>query len=55
MCMSSGHEGHESSETPSEILQKRLAKGEITLEQYREMKSVLEEDRGSTADQEHHH
>ncbi len=48
MCMCMGmmhemnHESHEShDETPLEILRKRFALGEITKEQYEEMRKVL--------------
>lgn len=51
--MNSRREGHERTETPTEILQKRLAKGEITLEQYREMKTVIEEELKNQQDQEY--
>ncbi len=53
MCMSMGHGGAEHTETPLEILRKRLARGEITLEQYKEMKAILDEEIATDAHQGH--
>ena len=41
-------EGHPLTATPLDILQQRLARGEITLEQYRELKAELEAKRHET-------
>lgn len=52
MCMGMTHEmSHEShGETPLEILKKRFALGEITKDQYEEMRRILVDEGGGSHD-----
>lgn len=56
MCMSYGHGGHETEETPLEILKKRLARGEIKPEEYARLRALIAEDaQDEVKEQAHQH
>lgn len=44
-----GEQGRRPRESPREVLQRRLANGEITPEQYQERKALLDRDAGGKA------